>query len=142
MNDCGVGTFNVIICIPCLRKNLISFDTLQENGFVYRYDGDNGITKVNKGALALKREKRITCNIYKLVYNSVVGDIVSTEFDNYAIKLRHMHHSHLSECKIMKLHKRNLLKSFQSFNMNFFRYYELRNIVVFDLRLGEKRVNA
>jgi hypothetical protein len=36
---------------------------------------DKDIIKVNKGALTVIRERQITCNIYKLLVTTVVGDV-------------------------------------------------------------------
>lgn len=63
-----------------------------------------------KGCLTMMRSKRIVGNIYKLLGSTIVGDVASLKFDKYATELRNMHMGHLSECGMMKLHQRNLLK--------------------------------
>lgn len=67
------------------------------------------IIKVSKGTLTMVIIKRIVDNIYILLGNNVVGDVVSVEFDNDVIKLWHMRLGYLRECGMMELHKRNLL---------------------------------
>ena len=64
------------------------------------------------------KRKRITRNIYKLLENTVVGGAaaVESDHDDYT-KLWHMHLSHLSECRMIKLHKRNLLKGVKSYKL-------------------------
>lgn len=43
--------------------------------------------KVRKGALIVMREMRNASNIYKVLGNTIVGYVVSSEFDNDAAKL-------------------------------------------------------
>jgi transposase InsO family protein len=122
MDDGGVRTLTDVRYIPELRKNLISLGTLQANGYSYRSDGDRDILKVSKGALTVMRAKRTAGNIYKLLGNTVVGDVASVESDNDATKLWHLRLGHLSERGMMELHKRSLLKGVRSCKMDLCKY--------------------
>lgn len=75
---------NNVRYIPEFRKNSISLGMLQENDFFYKSDGYRDIMKVNKGSFNAMRARRTTCNIYKLLENLIVCDVVSIKSDNDA----------------------------------------------------------
>lgn len=64
-------------------------------------DGDMEIMRVRKGALIVMRAWRTTINIYKLLENTVVNDVVSVEYDNDSTKLWNMCLDHLNEREMM-----------------------------------------
>lgn len=67
--------------------NLISLGTLQANGYSFRLDGDRDIMRISNGAMKVMVARRTTCNIYKLLGGTIMGDIEYIEIDNDATKL-------------------------------------------------------
>ena len=93
--------------IPDMRKNLISLGTLHANSFNYRSDDNREILRVTKGVLTMMKGKRTTRNIYKLLWNTVVGGAAAVESDHDdCTKLWHICLGHLSECGMIELHKK------------------------------------
>lgn len=78
--------------------------------------------KVYMGTLIMMRARIISCNIYKLLRNTIVGDVDSVKFDDDVTKLKHIHMGNLSERGMMELHKRNLLKGFHISKMDLCKY--------------------
>lgn len=71
--------------------------------------------------------------------NTVVDDVRSVEFDNDATRLCYMHLGHPSECGMMELHKRNLLRVFVVASWNCVSIVYLGNCVMFGLRSGNTK---
>lgn len=126
LDDGGVRTLSEVRCVPKLRKNLISRDTLLANGYSFQSDGDRHITRVRKDAMILMRAKGTSTNIYKLLGSKFMGDITYVETDNDETKLWHMRFNHLNERGMVELHKRNLLKGVRSCTIGLCKYYVLR----------------
>ena len=52
-----VRTFSNICHMPNLRKNILSLDIFDSHG--YKYTGENGVLRINKGALGLIKGKLV-----------------------------------------------------------------------------------
>ena len=72
-----------------------------------------------KGCLTVMRSNKIASNIYKRLRNTILGDVASLKFDKDATKLKNIHMGHLSECGMMKLHQRSILKGCSQFQAGF-----------------------
>lgn len=70
--------------------------------------------RIYKGAMNVIKTKRTTCNIYKLLWGKIMGDVAYVGTNNDKTKLWHIHFSHLNERGMMKLYKRNLLSGVRS----------------------------
>ena len=82
MFDGVIRTLCDVRHVPNLRKNLISLETLDDNGFNYK--SVNGVIKVNKDVLIVIKGQKLAMNIYKLVGTTIIGGAttVEPELDN------------------------------------------------------------
>ena len=58
-----------------MKKNLISLETLDFNGYCYK--SENGLMKVSMGAMVVMKGQKGKGNIYKLLGNTIVGGAVA-----------------------------------------------------------------
>jgi hypothetical protein len=80
--------------------------------------------KITKGAMVIMKGNKIA-NLYKLLGDTVTGGAAvstSEEPNDDIIVLMHMRLSHLGECSMFELHKRNLLKGVKSYKLGFCKY--------------------
>jgi hypothetical protein len=119
--------------VPKVEKNLISLDTLDLKGFVYKYEG--GIMKVTKGAMVVMMGQKGSKNIYKLLRSTVVGGVSSVESESDCTILWQMRLGHMGERGMVELHKRNLLKGVKTCKLDFckFRILGKQNRVQFKI---------
>lgn len=122
LDDGGVRILSEVRYVLELRKNLISMGTLQENGYSLWSNGDRDIMRVRKGAMIVIMTRRNAGNVYKLLRGTIMGDITSVEINNDATKLWHMCLDPLSECGMIELYKRNLLKGVRSCTIGLCKY--------------------
>jgi hypothetical protein len=106
-----------------VKKNLISLDTLDSNGYGYKSEG--GIMKMTKGAMVVMKGQKSSKNIYKLLGSTVVNGIAAVEFDLDCTILWHMRLGHMSELGMLELHKRNMLKGVKTCKLDFYKFYVL-----------------
>ena len=66
-----VRTLGEVQHVPEVKKNLISFGTLDFNGYCYKFE--NGLMKVSKGAMVMMKGQKVEGNIYKLFGNTIIG---------------------------------------------------------------------
>ena len=57
MYDGVVRTFSNVFCMPDLRKNILSLGIFESHG--YKYTGEDGVLRINKGALGLIKGKLV-----------------------------------------------------------------------------------
>ena len=62
-----------------LRKNMITFATLDGNGFNYK--SPNGVMKVSKGVMTVMKGQKLAWNIYKLIGTTIVGGVATLELE-------------------------------------------------------------
>ena len=82
----GIGTvhirmFDGVVCtlgdirhFPDLKRNLISFSTLDTKG--YKYTSEGGVLKISKGALVVMKAHQKTAMLYVMQGSIVIGDVV------------------------------------------------------------------
>lgn len=92
--------------------------------------------RIYKGAMNVIKTRRTACNIYKLLWGKIMGDVAYVGTNNDKTKLWHIHFSHLNERGMMKLYKRNFLKGVHSFTIGLYKYYVLGKLcrVRFNIR--------
>ncbi|KAG8485819.1 hypothetical protein CXB51_019218 [Gossypium anomalum] len=98
MFDGVVRTLSDVRHVSELKRNLISFSTLDSKG--YRYTAKNGVLKISKGSLIVMKGQRKTAKLYILQGSTVTGDtaVVSSSLsDDDITKLWHMRLGHMSE---------------------------------------------
>ena len=120
MFDGVVRTLCDVRHVPKVEKNLISLDTLDSNGYGYKSKG--GVMKVTKGVMMVIKGQKSSKNIYKLLGSTVVGGIASIESNSDCTILWHMWLGHISKRGMLKLHKRNLLKSVKMCKLDFYKF--------------------
>ncbi|KAK8600443.1 hypothetical protein V6N12_050297 [Hibiscus sabdariffa] len=114
MYDGTVRTLCDVRHIPYLKKNLISLGTLHKNGFIRKADDDRETIRIVKGALTVMKGKITAGNIYRLLGSTVLDGSHSVESYDDNTKLWSMRLGHLSERRMVELHKRNLLHGVKS----------------------------
>ena len=75
MFDNVVRTLGEVRHVPKVKKNLISLETLDSNGYCYNYE--NGLMKVSKGTMVVMKGQKVKGNIYKLLGNTIVGGVAA-----------------------------------------------------------------
>ena len=120
MFDGVIRTLCDVRHVPEGEKKLISFGTLDSNGYDYKFEG--GVIKVTKGAMVVMKGQKSSKNIYKLLGSTVVGGIAIVESDVYCIVLWHMRLGHMSERGLLELHERNLLKGVKTCKLDFYKF--------------------
>ena len=96
MFDNVVRTLREVRHVLEVKKNLISLETLDSNG--YCYNSKNGLMKVSKGAMVVMKGQKVEGNIYKLLGNTIVGRAAAvTESEQDDTFLWHMRLGHMSE---------------------------------------------
>ncbi|WVZ89176.1 hypothetical protein U9M48_035612 [Paspalum notatum var. saurae] len=106
MHDGIVRTLTDVRHIPDMTKNLISFSTLEGNG--YKYSGGDRVLKVSKGSLIDLK----SANLYRLRSTTITSDVavISNSLSNFdATNFWHMRLGHMSEFGLQVLSKRGLL---------------------------------
>uniref|UniRef100_A0A2N9IUP8 CCHC-type domain-containing protein n=1 Tax=Fagus sylvatica TaxID=28930 RepID=A0A2N9IUP8_FAGSY len=99
MSDGVVRTLEEVRHILDMRKNLISLGTLDSKG--YSYKSENGIMKVSKGAMVVMTGQKISCNVYKLLGNTILGGVAAVaESEDDDTLLWHMRLGHMSEREV------------------------------------------
>ena len=88
MFDCVIRMLCDVRHVPNLRKNLISFGTLDGNGFNYK--SANGVMKVSKGVLTMTEGQKMARNINKLMGTIIVGGVATVEPELNSTTLWHM----------------------------------------------------
>ena len=110
MFDGVVRTLSDVNHVPDLKRNLIFLSTLNAKG--YKYTGEGGVLKINKGALVLMKGHQKTAMLYVLQGSTVRGDVdvASRSLSEDDItKIWHMHLEHMNENDMAKLSRRGLL---------------------------------
>ena len=107
MFDNKIRTLSNVRYVPNLKRNLISLNTLESQG--YRFIGEDGVLKVCKGSLVIIKGHKKTTNMYFLECSTVTGNatiVKSTQSDENIIKLWHMWLGHMSEQGMKELCKK------------------------------------
>jgi hypothetical protein len=81
--------------VPEVEKNLISYGTLNSNGYGYKSVGR--VMKVTKGVMIVMKGQIISTNIYKLLGSTLVGGVTFVESKSDCIILLHMRLDHMNE---------------------------------------------
>ena len=114
-----VKTFDGVIITLCdvrhvldLRKNMISLQTLDSNGFNYKFA--TGVMKLSKPVLTMMKGQKLVGNTYKSKGTIIVGGDATVEPELDSTTLWHMWLRHMGERGMMELHKRKLLKGIKT----------------------------
>ena len=73
--DNVVRTLGEVQHVLEVKKNLISLETLDSNGYYYKFE--NGLMKESKGAMVVMKGQKVEGNIYKLFSNIIVGGAIA-----------------------------------------------------------------
>ncbi|RVW84629.1 hypothetical protein CK203_044653 [Vitis vinifera] len=74
--------------------------------------------KVSKGVMTMMKGQKLAGNIYELLGGTIVGGVVTVEFESDNTVLWHIQLGHMGEHRVMELHNRNLLKdTFSKFKL-------------------------
>ena len=73
MYDGVVRTLSNVKHVPELKKNLISLDYLEEQGYAFSCQSGSGCLRITKGALVVMKGRRLSNNLYRME-GSVVSD--------------------------------------------------------------------
>ena len=122
MFDGVVRVLSNVRHVPNLRKNLISLGVLDD--LEYSYSSEGRIMKITKGSLMVMKGQKVSM-FYKLIENTVVRRVAVTtsiESNTDDTKLWHMRLSHIGECGMLELHKRNLLNGVKTCKLDFYKY--------------------
>jgi hypothetical protein len=84
--------------------------------------------------MVVMKGQKSSKNIYKLLRSTVVSGIASVESESDCIILWHMWLGHMSEWGMLKLHKRNLLKGIKTYKLDFYKFYFLGCIIMYNSR--------
>ncbi|KAG8485483.1 hypothetical protein CXB51_021817 [Gossypium anomalum] len=109
MFDEVVRTRSDVRHVPGLKRNFISFSTLNSKG--YKYTVESGVLKISKGSTIVMKGQRKTAKLYVLQGSTVTGDTVvafSSLSDDDITRLWHMRLGHMSENDMAELSKRGL----------------------------------
>ena len=122
MFDGIVRTLSEVRHVPDLKKNLISLGALDAAG--YRYTAEDGVLKVNKGAMVVMKGER-NGNLYRLKGTTISGKAAvatPTESNDDTTKLWHLRLGHMSVNGLLELHKKQLLKGVKTCKLEFCKY--------------------
>ena len=120
MFDGVVRTLCDVRHVTEVKKNLISLGILGPND--YGYKSESGVMKVTKDAMVIMKGQINSKNIYKLLGSIVVGGIASVESKSDCTVLLHMRLGHISERRMLELHKKNLLKGVKMCKLDFCKF--------------------
>ncbi|KAK8921738.1 hypothetical protein KSP39_PZI020142 [Platanthera zijinensis] len=117
MFDGTIRTLTDVRYVPDLRKSLISLGTLEAAGCSYTSEGR--YLKVKKGALVFMKGER-SGTLYKLIGTTIAGDAAVSEMtDEDSSLLWHARLGHMSERRLLELHKKGLLKGVKTCKLDF-----------------------
>jgi hypothetical protein len=75
MSDGVVRTLEDVRHILNMKKNLILLGTLDSKGYGYKFE--NEIMKVSKGPVVVMTGQKINSNVYKLIGNTILGEVAT-----------------------------------------------------------------
>jgi len=109
MYDGIVRTLSNVRHVPDLKKNLISLDTLDSNG--YKFSTEGRVLRVSKGSLVMMKGKKVD-TLYIIQGSTVTGDAtvsMSEDPDLDTTRLWYMRLGHMSERGLHVLSKQGSL---------------------------------
>ena len=77
---------------------------------------------MSKGVMTMMKGQKLAGNIYELLGGTIVGGVVTVEFESDNTVLWHIQLGHMGEHRVMELHNRNLLKGIKTCKLDFFKY--------------------
>ena len=122
MHDGVVRTLTEVRHVLDLKKNLISWSTLDAKG--YQYSGEGGVLKVSKGTLVVLKGQ-LSHGIYTLMGTTCSGEVATTTtpmVEEDITKLWHMRLGHMSQKGLELLSKRGLLSGHSISKVEFYEH--------------------
>ena len=122
-----IKMFDEVVCalggikhVTDLKRNLISLSTLDAKG--YKYTGEGGVLKINKGALVVMKGYQKIAMLYVLQGSIITGDAIISSHslsEDDITKLWHMCLGHMSENGMAELRRRGLLDGKKTSKLQF-----------------------
>ena len=77
---------------------------------------------MSKGVMTVMKGQKLAGNIYKLLGTTIIGGVATAKSELDSTFLWHMRLGYISECGMMELYKRNLLKGIKTCKLDFCKY--------------------